>query len=355
MQSTAFRRSLKQPISRAVFSFLLVIILTACGTNTGPTSSQSGNTTNTSGVLQMVTAVPSTCATTSLQPTSGTTIHINPAKISISSGNLCIQSKDGFQCPYSKVGGGDIPDQLVLASDRTTYSQDEINQMRDYVTGGNASFEVQANPDTEPPSTLRWVLGGVTGKIPATTGMDCKAVLNLTNTGTTPIQLPKVGFQLEARPEPNSYQYRLIDVCSFISPSQGRCNSPAGGGGACNFYFATIQLGFGEKNDTYSAVPDGINYSTTPITDCGTLTLAPSTQVTLDITFSLAANTVQNLLYSVLPVFTVITDQGEQTLQLPQLISTLAFAGVNQFSCYELQGTTFMLVNSADIQHSWCL
>jgi len=226
--------------------------------------------------------------------------------------------------------------------------------MREYVTG-TSSLEVRANPNAEPPPTLRWVLGGPTGEIPATTGINCEVNLNLTNTGTTPIQIPKVGVQLETSPQQNSYQYRLIDVCSLFPQPQQRCNFPGGGGGACNFYFATVQLGLGAKNDVYSAVPAGINNNTTPYSDCGTLTIASAAQVQLSITFSLAPGTPNNLIYSILPVFTVITAQGEQTLSLPRLVSTLAFASANQFSCYGLQGTTFVSVNSPDIQHNWCL
>jgi len=212
----------------------------------------------------------------------------------------------------------------------------------------------------EPPPTLRWVLGGLSGSNPqeTITTEGCEAVLTLINTGNTSIQIPKIGVQLKARPQPNTYQYRLIDLCSFQPQPQGQevgCFSPQGGGGGCNVYFATFQLGLGEKNDVFSAVPQGTNYSLPGFPDCGILTLAPTAQVQLSINFSLAASTPNNLIYSIVPIFTVNTAQGEQRLALSQLSTTLAFAGINQFSCYGLQGTTFVLLKSTVIPPHWCV
>ncbi len=168
----------------------------------------------------------------------------------------------------------------------------------------------------------------------------------LTNKGSTPIQIPKVGVQLKASPQQNAYQYHLINICSLLPPSQ-LCGPQEGGGPDCNHYYSSIQLGLGEKNTVFSAVPSE--------SDCGTLTVAPAAQVELDIDFSFAPNTPKNLIYSIMPVFTADTDQGGQTLALSQLGSTLAFASASQFSCYELQGTTFALIESPFPEPTWCL
>jgi hypothetical protein len=104
-----------------------------------------------------------------------------------------------------------------------------------------------------------------------------------------------------------------------------------GGPGDYSIYFASIQLELGEKNHVYSVVPGHEDPQNG--THCGTLAIAPAAQVTQDITFSLAAKIPDNLIYSIVPVLTVDTAQGEQMLALSQLVSTLAFAGVNQFSC----------------------
>jgi hypothetical protein len=327
--------------SRTLVSFLLVIVLAACGTNAGTTSSPAQSH-------------PSSTAKKVTNASISTSLNLNVANINVKTGNLLIQSKDGFQCPYASSDMGVLElGQLVFASGRTTYSQAEIAQMSAYLTyvenhNGN---EGVLNGGTEPPPTLHWVLGGETAPIPGEApGIGCHVTLTLTNTGNTPIQIPKVGVQLKASPQQNMYQYHLIDACSLkvtYCPPSGES-----GGGACSVFSASIQLGLGKQNDVFSAVPRG---------DCSTLTIPPAAQVYLDLAFSLAPNIPQNLIYSILPVFTVITTQGEQTLSLPQLGSTLAFASANQFSCYRLQGATFVLVKSPvfipnpNVMRNWCI
>jgi hypothetical protein len=176
----------------------------------------------------------------------------------------------------------------------------------------------------------------------------------LTNTGNTPIQLSRIGVKLKARPQQNTYQYRLIDACSLKVPYCPPTGE--GGGGDCSVYFANIQLGQGEQNDVFSAAPTGFS-------GCSIPTITPGVQITLLMTFSLATNITQGLIYSVSPIFIVDTGQGEQTFALPQLGSTLAFASANQFSCYGLQGPTFVQVKSpvfaegsgSGKTQSWCV
>ncbi len=355
MQSIGFRKLPKRSISKTLVALFLVIVLVACGTHNTTNQEVSTKTASAQSSLSKKGNTP-----TALPQNSTTTSNINPnaMNLSVKLGNLLIRSNNGFQCPSSSAGGAIVPDQLVLASNRTAYRTDEIAQMRTYITG-NSSVEIKVDPNVEPPSTLRWVLGAPTSPMPATTGMDCKVALNLINTGTTSIQIPKIGVQLKARPQQNAYLYHLIDVCSFLPHDPNALSThytpSAGGGGACNVYFATIQLGPGENSEIFSAVPHEINYSLPGNPDCGILTLAPGAQIQLYITFSLAINTPNNLIYSILPIFTVITAQKAQSLSLPQLASTFAFASTNQFSCYGLQGTTFVLEKSPNIQQGWCL
>lgn len=266
-----------------------------------------------------------------------------------------MQSSDGFQCPYtSSQPSNDLElGHLVLASERTTYSQAEIAQMSAYLAyyvrnGGVLNGKVLRG-GTQPPPTLRWALGGEPGGLHSTTGTPigipgappplfvCGAELTLTNTGNTPIQITKVGVQLKARPQQNTYQYRLIDACSLDISSCVILGS--GGGGDCSVYSASIQLGPGKQNDVFSAVP-------TASPGCSALTIPPNTQISLNLSFYPAAAIPQNLMYSIVPVLMVDTTQGEQTLAFSQLGSTLAFASANQFSCYALQGTTFVLERS---------
>jgi len=338
-------------ISRALAAFLLVIVLVACGSNTAATSPPTplGNT-----------GKKATNASTS------TNFNLNATNIhaEAEAGNLLIQSANGFQCPSASLTPQDLElGHLVLASDRTNYSQTEITQMRSYLTSylenGGVFNGMILSRGIAPPPTLRWVLGGETAPLPGTLSNPlsegCAVTFTLANRGTTPIQIPKVGVQLQARPQPNTYQYRLIDACSITGsiPSFPYCPPTGeGGGGSCSVYAATVQLGMGEQNDVFSAVP----YSAP---DCGALTIPPAAQVSLKLAFSLAANVVQNLIYSIVPVFMVDTTQGEHQLSLSNLVSTLAFARASQFSCYRLQGTTFVLLKSPVFgvgpDYNWCL
>ncbi len=349
MKSIHLRESPKQRGSSTFASFLLVIMLVACGKSpvTIPSSAKPSPSNTTNQLIK-------TPATTS----SSSDLHLNGSQITVDRGNLRIQSKVGFQCPYYQIG---VPtDQLVLASDRMTYTQDEIKQMGDYV-GGNTSAASLLQGGKVPPPTLRWVLGGSMHPIPGTMGdgpgtsnsvySACGGTLTLTNTGSTPIQIPRVNIRLEERPQQNSYQYRLIDACSVMPQSYiavYSCIPSQGNNSRCKLYTASIRLGLGGQNTVFSATPS------TP--GCGTLTLAPADQIDLTFDFSLSSNIPQNLIYSILPILIVDTDRGEQALSILQLASTLAFASANQFSCYRLKGTTFVLEQSPVFSEKlWCM
>lgn len=337
MKPVQFRKSPIFSFPKAVVTFLLVVVLAACGTNASTTSPPAQL--NPSSTPNQPTATPTTIPTVS--PSS---FNPNAEKISEDTGSLLIQSALGFQCPNDQAvsGFGGVQNQLVFTSDHTIYSQDEIAQIKSYMQSGGS-----------PPSTLQSILGGSVDPIPGVGDnhdqyyAPCGVDLTLTNNGNTAIQIPHVGVQLQRPPEQNSYQYRLVDACSL--GSQPPCPPVGGGGPICNKYSATIQLGQGEQGTVYSAIPQGEG------DNCGTLTIAPATQVDLILIFSLSANTPKNLIYSIVPVFTVDSAQGQQTLPLTQLGSTLVFASASQFSCYALQGSAFVLLQSPSVPPNWCM
>ncbi|MHB8597612.1 MAG: hypothetical protein ACYDER_12475 [Ktedonobacteraceae bacterium] len=342
MKQEYSRQSLIPSVASTLVAFFLVIMLAACNSTAATFSSPAG--TSPGKAAQAPTRVPTT-SSVSVPARSPDVLHANVANITVKTGHLLIQSVEGFLCPYNEIGP---VDQLVLASDRTNYSQNEIAQMRAYIetnSGTNAANFLTKG--AEPPPTLRWVLGGSADAIPgAFASSSCGANLMLTNTGNTPIQIPEVGVQLETRPQQNSYQYHLIDACSLI-----QCGPGPGSSGSCDVYNVSIPLGLGEKNTVFSAVPFAYNAGDPSSPNCGTLTIAPATQVNLIFYFPLAPKMPKNLIYSISPIFTVDTAQGKQTLSLPQLVSTLAFASASQFSCYTLQGTKFIRVPSPGVSN----
>lgn len=325
MKSVRLRKPLILSALKTLVAFFLIIMLAACGSNSAATSAP---------------AQPH--ASNTVFPVPNAILSLSPTNISITAGNLLIQSYYGLQCPYPG------PGKLVFTSDPTTYTQAEIAQIHTYIN--TAWVHSNFSPSSTPP-TLRWVLGGPAQRI-SDDYLFCGVSIILTNTGYTSIQIPKVGIQLQGQPQKNTYQYHLINICSVLDPNQVLC--PPGGGAdtECSRYFATIQLGLGEKNSVFSAVPRAMNRLSGG--DCGILTLAPAAQVYLSLNLSSAPNTPDNLLYSVNVVFTVHTAQGEHSLELPQLGKTLAFADANQFSCYGLQGTRFVLINPPFPESSWC-
>lgn len=267
MKPFHFRKLQKQPISQVLISLLLTLIITACG-NIKAVNVPSGK-------VQTPSRVPSTVSQTINAPTSfpqfsdiPPNLNLNTKNISVAAGSLLIQSFAGFQCPYAQVEPPDDLElgHLVFTSDRTTYSQDEIAQMSSYFEDGNWNeVPIPGQQRLPPPPTLHWVLGGEIVDNTDPTGIPvglprapapsivCGAELFLTNTGSNPIQIPKVSVQLKASPQQNMYQYHLIDMCSITISA---CSLGQGGGsGNCSAYFASIQLEPGAQNTVFSAVP----------------------------------------------------------------------------------------------------
>ena len=222
MKQEYTRKSLTPSVVSTIVTFFLVIILTACSSTAVTLSPQSGTPSGKTAKTPTKSPAPSK-ANTSLQ--------LNASNITENNGSLLIQSKYGFQCPSDATGTGVGMDQLVLASDRTTYSQAEIAQIRAYVNNNlGTGPEKLLTTGAEPPSTLRWVPGGSVDSIPgAVHNVPCLAVLALTNTGNAPIQIPTVGMKLETRPQQNTYHYHLIDACSLLPPTFIGCPPHSGG------------------------------------------------------------------------------------------------------------------------------
>ncbi|MFL5624075.1 MAG: hypothetical protein ACJ788_00585 [Ktedonobacteraceae bacterium] len=341
-------------ISRILITAYLLFLLTACGSkNEGIRSPQ---------------RAPSASVTTNKPdstPLAAADVAppLNKLSPSVDMSGLHIQSDFGIQCPSMLLFGTLPKANLVLATDRLTYSSDELQQMRQYLMNNRYPGGYQGDPDPVPPPTLRWVTGAALQPIPGAEprGFLCGARLELTNTGNAPIQVPSIGVRLLKDPEQNKYQYRLIDNCTLVSPTSPDGCAPSQGNGPshCDTYFASIQLGSGKADSVFAATPNGHSYNDqfTPV-PCGELTLNPTASATLIIDFTLASETSHNLIYSVVPELTLDISSGRQILAVPQLTSILAFADVSHFSCYGLQGTTFVKEQPVSSEYKstlWCV
>lgn len=360
MSSIHLRQPLARALSRGLLAFFLGSMLIACSANPVTTSRPS--------------QLPTSCAYPGSSPTQSLPalpeaadrfLTPNASNLTVDIGCLQMQSETGFQCPDEWYGPSPLAlDQLVLTSDRLTYTQDEIAQMRSYTSGASTAYQALTTGATPPP-TLRWVLGGsmeeIPGTLPSNLSIDsslgtpdmkpsCGARLDLTNTGNSDIQISKVGVQVTESPQSNTYQYRLIDVCSFMSADQGQCTPAFGGQDQCDEYRVDIQLGAGKKHAVFSGLPVPSDPS------CGPLTIAPDSTLFLIIQFSPTPEVQNNVIDRITPLITLNTGQGEQTYSLPRLASTLAFANASQFSCYQLHGSTFVLISSPIFAlNFWCV
>lgn len=353
---------LRVSISHLLFTALLVFLLIAYNTSHVDTS-QAHRALSPSVTANTASTPPPSDPTIVPDSVSDPTavISLNKLPVSFEVAGLHIEASRGIQCPldYSPVPTAN----LVLATEQQTYTTEEVQQIMAYL-------KHHLGPWGEvPPPTLCWVTGGSMQPIPGTGLMGyphnypCGTVLELTNTGKIPVQIPRVDVRLVNNLQQNNYQYLLIDRCSVIphllegdscTPQQGG----GGGGGNCIIYSANLLLGSGSTDAVFIDTPTSF-YATDQFrqTDCGELTLAPGTLVILRISFSLTPDTPNNLIYTIVPELTLDTSSGRQVYALTQLASTLAFADASQFSCYKLQGTTFIIETKPEYitNASWCM
>jgi hypothetical protein len=308
-------------ILRRICALFLLFQLTSCGN-----VSSSANSVPLPTPRAILSPLPDTSAGPPLNK------PVSPFDIA----GLHIQADGGFQCPndplYPPTGN------IVLAENRLTYTQQEITQMISYVAG-------TPKQNTLPPPTLRWVAGGSITPIPGeydTATVPCGGWIDVTNTGNISVQIPQIGVQFTKSPIQNPYSYRLINFCSLWSSPEPNCLAGKGGNPTCNIYSATIELGMGRT---------GLALATPVNNPCGMLTLKPTALVRIFVDFTLSPGTSDNPIYSVVPELTIDTISGKEVLSLPQLASKLVFASSQQFSCYKLQGTTFVLEDPSTLTY----
>jgi hypothetical protein len=215
----------------------------------------------------------------------------------------------------------ECPQYTVLAQNRLTYDAGEIQTIKNY-------YNPQSGAGQQPqmPSSLAIVSGG-----------PCTASIELTNTGSTPVIVEKVGIQLLTTPHHNTYQYRLIDQCSLFSG----CIPGGTGSPACFFHQASVHISGTNVGAVYDSPPSP-TFDTVPGGEVcpSQLTIGPSPDETyyLDVDFS-----ADNLIFKSAIELKLITAEGAKTLTLSQFPTTLVFANNDQVSCYALHGTTSML------------
>ena len=328
---------------------ILLIFLVGCGSSSSP-GRESGRASASRSI-----PTPTLTATVRLSPTLGPTPSPTPGPIPSPTpsptptlkSSLNIQSVEGLQCPirrsqpraplpgaYHLILGPS--EALVLATDRLTYTADEIQQMRDYLHEiYNNMASITTSYLVSPPPTLRWIQGSG----------ECQLTLEVSNIGTTTVQISSLGVQLTSAAQPNNYQYRSVDVCSIAGVS---CPFGPSGAGDCSTYIVSANLDPSASPGTvFAKTPEQGSGDGGP---CPEPTLPPNE--TLYFTLNLFSpgpqqGSVASYIYAVMPVLTVTDGKVSNTFTLPSMAATIAFTDEEQMPCYGLQNeqdTTFTLV-----------
>jgi len=243
--------------------------------------------------------------------------------------SLHIEQKYPLSCP---VGAGEIlstgtpSNNLVLNDGRVSYDTGAIQQITSYLNGSSPQF---------PARFLSWIPGGLTGiGQPLKDRLGCGIDLQLSNDGTTDIQILQVQARLLAASSRNTYKYRLIDICPIRHLESIGCQTGTGGtSGDC---YAIIHL---DKSlagtlfeNTFKDVPNCINQ-----------VINPGDTLDMQVTFY-SPGADSNSVYNVSLEITV-ESQGKQYIEKPtKALDKLVFARNNQFSCYRLQDNTFQQI-----------
>ena len=245
-----------------------------------------------------------------------------------------------------------VSNAVVFASNRLEYDAGEIQQMTTYIGQILGRGEQQVgnflydDPPT-PPATLNVALGGLIGTQQPSgtnqTNVGCSESLQITNIGNSTITITGVNMRLLSDTQLNQYHYRLIDSCSL---------APAGGSdqlcprlvGSSTAYYYNFNLGSAKAGTLFT----GQRQIDQPFLDPGQIAF-----------IFLSFLSSENLIYSVAPEITVApgitisqVNNGQRTFTLSQLNSTLAFAKPDQYSCYKLNGKTFV---KKDLSSGFCM
>jgi hypothetical protein len=216
------------------------------------------------------------------------------------------------------------PQWVVFASDRRTYTDDEIKQM--------ANFFINIGT-AQPPSTLRWADGTLTDpKVSFGGSASCTLALQITNITASTLQIPQVGWHVTGQPRPNSTSYALVEACStegtdiYCGPQLGAGPTP------CDFMEADAILD-GSGTD-FLATPVGQDDNGNP---CPQITLKPNQSVEVDMRVTSKAA----LIYPVEPEVAVVTTAGTTNVPVARLAGTMVFADPSQYTCSRLQGHAY--------------
>lgn len=260
-------------------------------------------------------------------------------------------------CPKSAMR----TDNLVLAQDRLTYSAAEIGRIAAAMPQPGPN--VYRNVD---PALLEVVPGATTDVTP--TGLadpsaleslnNCRFEIDVTNTGTSAVQIPRVGLRLTHSPTANRTSYRLIDFCSVLQVNHW-CGPEMGHGPQpCSVYAVAVALQDQPVGTDFMSAPVATDYNANQ--PCPQVVIKPQDTVT----FVIGVYSTSPLIYRASPVLYVITATAQGAVALQSLDSNFVFADPKQFACYRVLGSTFVVwrqgaaaldAHANEMATAWCV
>lgn len=295
-------------VAPLLLTTLICLLLAACNTAKG--QSPTGTSTSSTSLSALAGA-------------HGTTV-----------GPLHIEATDGLTCSQY----------LVLNSAPSTYDVSALKRMDTYLASIAAT--PSSPPTPSPGVSLQWA--GRTG-----TSGGCPLSLEITNVGSTTLQIPQIDLRVTAPPQHNGTAYHEVAMCSFpavrevftpIPCPPGRGSTP----GPCSGYSGIVALSAQDAIGSVVATKLSPEFGD----GCPTLTLQPGDTASV-ILLILSTGAEADLAYSVVPEVIVQDQDTQHVLTLSQFMTLLPFANPDQFTCYALQGQTLQPVD-VDDSTQWC-
>ncbi len=204
---------------------------------------------------------------------------------------------------------------VVLAPHSASYSQSELAAISQFVSqhqsdiiGATENFSTYASDGSVTlPSTLRFVPGYHT----------CTGTYEVTNTGSSLVQINGAGFQPSAPPTAYSYDYHLIDACPYLQS----CGCDGCGAAFGCAYSVDIQMTMSQSAAMQDFAPNSDSNCPTPIN------LQPGATIPIVVDFEKPTGHL-SVWYHGVPALSVTTSSGTSTLTYPTLLDNLVFANL---------------------------
>jgi len=205
---------------------------------------------------------------------------------------------------------------IVLAPHASTYSQGELAAIKQFVAqfsativGPDASNGYTAATVAALPPTLRFIPGDVF----------CSGTYEVTNTGSSLIQVNGAGFQPTQAPSPFSYDYHLLDACPYLQI----CNCGGCGASYPCAYALDLPMDLSSSQVMQTFPPNQDPSCPSPIN------LQPGATIPISMTFD-KPKSGGGTWFRGVPALDITTPQGTTTLTYPTLLDSLVFVNLTE-------------------------